>query len=136
MRNCNSFGTRKSATSSSNTPAAPQADYNRAPPPQAMEPTSALGIWQSNFGGVKIEADNSKGGIAQGAVHGVWSYKRDNAWVEFGEDKKGQLAPGYMADIAILSGDIEATEPENIETLTAAVTICNGKISWTDGTLA
>jgi predicted amidohydrolase YtcJ len=64
------------------------------------------------------------------------AYTRDNAWVEFGENKKGKLAPGYMADIAILSGNIEATDPEEIESLTAAVTICNGKITWTDGTLA
>jgi predicted amidohydrolase YtcJ len=64
------------------------------------------------------------------------AYTRDNAWVEFGEDKKGQLAPGYLADIAILSGDIEATHTEDIERLSAAVTICNGKVTWTDGTLA
>jgi predicted amidohydrolase YtcJ len=63
------------------------------------------------------------------------AYTRDTAWVEYSEDKKGRLALGYLADIAILSGDIEATDPEKIEDLHAAVTICNGKITWTDGTL-
>ncbi|MGN6105935.1 MAG: hypothetical protein ACTHU0_12585, partial [Kofleriaceae bacterium] len=56
------------------------------PPPQQMEPSRALGLWRSTFGGVKIEADNSKGGLASGAVHGVWSYQR-----------QGQEVVGYFA---------------------------------------
>lgn len=47
------------------------------PPPQAMEPARALGLWRSTFGAVKIEADNSKGGLAAGAVQGVWVYERE-----------------------------------------------------------
>jgi len=47
-----------------------------APPPQQMEPGRAVGLWSSNFGGVKIEADNTRGGIASGAVQGVWVYNR------------------------------------------------------------
>lgn len=46
------------------------------PPPQQMEPARALGLWHSNFGAVKIEADNSKGGLQTGSVHGVWRYER------------------------------------------------------------
>ena len=46
-----------------------------------MEAASALGLWQTNFGAVKIEADNSKGGIQVGAVQGVWVYQRQGAEV-------------------------------------------------------
>lgn len=56
------------------------------PPPQQMEPARALGVWKSNFGAVKIEADNSKGGLQSGSLHGVWVYPR-----------RGQEVIGYFA---------------------------------------
>ena len=57
-------------------------------PPQAqqMEPGRTLGLWRSTFGAVKIEADNSKGGLQVGAVQGVWVYNR-----------QGQEVIGYFA---------------------------------------
>lgn len=45
------------------------------PPPRAMDAARALGLWKSNFGAVKLEADDSRGGIAAGAVHGIWVYR-------------------------------------------------------------
>ncbi|MFN3636645.1 MAG: amidohydrolase, partial [Rhizobium rhizophilum] len=36
------------------------------------------------------------------------AYTRTSAWVEYTEDRKGVLKPGYLADIVVLSGDIEA----------------------------
>jgi len=83
-----------SATSStSSPPPPPQGGYangaqntGQAPPPQQMEPQAALGLWQTNFGAVKIEGDNSKGGIGAGAVQGVWVYQRG-----------GQEIVGYFA---------------------------------------
>jgi len=35
-----------------------------------------------------------------------------------------------MADIVILSGDIEATPPEEIDGLKVAATICDGRITY------
>lgn len=78
-----------SATSSSNNPPPPQAprgggapqNVGQPPPPQQMEASAALGLWQTNFGAVKIEADNSKGGLPAGAVQGVWVYQRQGAEV-------------------------------------------------------
>jgi hypothetical protein len=82
-----------SATSSSNTqqppPAvgAPQGQPLGSPPqPQQMDPSRALGLWRSTFGAVKIEADNTKGGLQTGAVQGVWVYQR-----------QGQEVIGYFA---------------------------------------
>jgi hypothetical protein len=65
-----------SATSSSNQNAQPQYTQNSPPPPQAMEPSMALGLWKTSFGAVKIEADNTKGGLQTGAIQGVWMYQR------------------------------------------------------------
>ncbi len=67
-----------SASSNQNQGPATQPQYQQSspPPPQQMEPARALGLWRSNFGAVKIEADNSRGGITAGAVQGVWMYQR------------------------------------------------------------
>jgi hypothetical protein len=75
-------------SSSNNTTAQPQygAGQNSPPPPTQMEPGRALGLWRSTFGAVKIEADNSKGGLQAGAVQGVWVYQR-----------RGQEVVGYFA---------------------------------------
>ena len=76
-----------SATSNSNNSPAvqPQNANMSPPPPQEMDPARALGLWRSTFGAVKIEADNSRGGIATGAVQGVWVYQR-----------RGQEVIGYF----------------------------------------
>jgi hypothetical protein len=80
------FAAVGSATSNSNNqPQTPMATSS-PPPAQAMEPARALGLWRSTFGAVKIEADNSKGGIQMGAVQGVWMYQR-----------QGQDVVGYFS---------------------------------------
>jgi hypothetical protein len=81
-----------SATSSSSSGSGQSASMagaggtNNPPPPQQMEPNVALGLWRSTFGAVKIEADNSHGGIAAGSLQGVWMYQR-----------QGQEVIGYFA---------------------------------------
>ena len=78
-----------SATSSSNSSSSQSgslASQSSAPPPQQMEPNVALGVWRSTFGAVKIEADNSHGGLAAGNVQGIWVYQR-----------QGQEVIGYFA---------------------------------------
>jgi hypothetical protein len=51
-----------------------------------MEASRALGLWRSTFGAVKIEADNSHGGLDAGSVQGVWMYQR-----------QGQEVVGYFS---------------------------------------
>ena len=78
-----------SATSSSNSSSSQSgslAGQSSAPPPQQMEPNVALGLWRSTFGAVKIEADNSHGGLASGNLQGIWVYQR-----------QGQEVIGYFA---------------------------------------
>lgn len=76
-----------SATSNNNSPASQTQSANMSPPPpQEMDAARSLGLWRSTFGAVKIEADNSKGGIAAGAIQGVWVYQR-----------QGQEVIGYFS---------------------------------------
>lgn len=56
------------------------------PPPQQMEASRALGLWRSTFGAVKIEPDDSKGGLSAGNLQGIWVYQR-----------QGQEVVGYFA---------------------------------------
>ncbi|SNB78739.1 hypothetical protein SAMN07250955_11934 [Arboricoccus pini] len=57
------------------------------------------------------------------------SYTATSAWVSFEESSKGRLRPGYLADIVVLSGDIEATSPDAIADLRPVLTICDGEIT-------
>ena len=66
----------------------------------------------------------------QGLRETLKSYTTDNAWVEFNEDRKGQLKPGMMADIVVMDADLEATSPDQLGQTRAAVTICGGRITW------
>ncbi len=57
-------------------------------------------------------------------------YTKNGAWVEFMEDRKGVLKTGYLADIVVLTGDIEAVSPGAIGQLEVALTICDGKVTY------
>ncbi len=59
------------------------------------------------------------------------AYTAIGAWVEFMEDRKGVLKPGYLADVVILTKDIETVAPDDImDTVRPAVTICDGRITF------
>ena len=58
------------------------------------------------------------------------SYTRDNAWVEFAEDKRGRLTAGMQADVAVMDRDLFALAPDQITQAAAALTICNGRVTY------
>ncbi|WP_119392882.1 amidohydrolase [Taklimakanibacter lacteus] len=66
----------------------------------------------------------------QSLADALAGYAADGAWTEFMEDRKGRIVPGMLADIVVLSGDIETVAPEEIDKLTPVVTICDGRITY------
>ncbi|MFN3210823.1 MAG: amidohydrolase [Roseovarius sp.] len=65
---------------------------------------------------------------SQGLVETLESYTAGNAWVEFAEDSKGRLAEGFMADIAVMSHDLEGME--RVRAGVPAVPLCGGRVTW------
>ena len=57
------------------------------------------------------------------------AYTVEGAYAGFMEHRKGMLKPGYLADLVVLSADIEATAPEALHRVLAATTICGGKVT-------
>ncbi|TIQ39104.1 MAG: amidohydrolase [Mesorhizobium sp.] len=60
----------------------------------------------------------------------IAGYTVEGAYAEFMEHRKGRLKTGYLADIVVLSADIEATAPEVLHTVLPVTTICGGKITY------
>lgn len=58
------------------------------------------------------------------------AYTVEGAYAEFMERRKGRLKCGYLADIVVLSNDIEAVPVESLHEVEPIVTICGGKISY------
>jgi predicted amidohydrolase YtcJ len=58
------------------------------------------------------------------------SYTRDAAYAEHQEQVKGQLKPGYLADLVLLSDDIFKTPPERMKEVHPLVTMVGGNISY------
>ena len=66
----------------------------------------------------------------QGLMDTLESYTAGNAWVEFNEGRKGQLKAGQMADIAVMSHDLETMMPAGIDASRAVLTICGGRVTY------
>ncbi|WP_296473663.1 amidohydrolase [Roseinatronobacter sp.] len=58
------------------------------------------------------------------------AYTTGGAAATHSEAQKGQLRAGYLADLVILGGDIEAATPEEIGAMQVEMTICGGQIVW------
>jgi predicted amidohydrolase YtcJ len=58
------------------------------------------------------------------------SYTRDAAYAEFQEGVKGQLKPGYLADLVLLSEDIFKLPPEQMKTVKPLLTMMDGRIFY------
>jgi predicted amidohydrolase YtcJ len=64
----------------------------------------------------------------QSLMNCLAAYTRDAAYAEFQEHQKGQIRVGFLADMALLSGDMMAMTAEEIGEIRPVVTICDGRI--------
>lgn len=60
------------------------------------------------------------------------AYTADGAFAEFNEDKKGRLKAGMMADIVVMSDNLETMAPETLDTAQPIATICAGGFTYLD----
>jgi hypothetical protein len=58
----------------------------------------------------------------------VVAYTRGSAYAEFAEHEKGTLAPGMLADLAVLSQDIFSVAPEALPATRSLFTLVGGRI--------
>lgn len=58
------------------------------------------------------------------------AYTRGSAYAEFTEKEKGMLAPGMLADLAVLSQDIFTVPPPELPKTESVMTIVGGKIAY------
>ncbi len=65
-----------------------------------------------------------------GLMSTLAAYTVGGAYAEHTEDRKGMLRNGYLADLVLLNGDIEAVAPEDIDGLDVAMTICGGRVVY------
>ena len=58
----------------------------------------------------------------------VVAYTRGSAYAEFTEHEKGTIAPGMLADLAVLSQDIFVVPPPALPATTSVLTVVGGRI--------
>ena len=63
----------------------------------------------------------------------VRAYTLGSAYAEFAEKEKGTLAPGMLADIAVLSQDIFTIPVDALPRTESVLTLVGGKIVWDAG---
>lgn len=66
----------------------------------------------------------------QTLLQALGSYTREGAHAEFAEGRKGQLKEGFLADIVILSADLEHAAVEKLHEVRPVTTICDGVITY------
>jgi hypothetical protein len=78
-----------------------------------------------------IDGKNPQGWIPQQKItveEALRCYTANNAWAMFAEKEVGRLAPGMLADIAVLSDDLFTIAPETIDSVLVDMTIVGGVI--------
>ena len=63
------------------------------------------------------------------------TYTVNSAWQEHAEHLKGSVEPGKFADFCIIGKDITVIDPHEIMDIPILMTILNGWVVFSDGTL-
>lgn len=63
-------------------------------------------------------------------LQALWMYTMGGAYASFEESVKGSIAPGKLADLVVLEGNLLEASAEDIKDLEIGMTIIDGKIVW------
>ena len=75
-------------------------------------------------------------GEALSREQAVVAYTRGSAYAEHSERRKGTLAPGYLADLAVLSQDIFAVPDDRLPETVSVMTMVGGRVAYDAGVLS
>jgi hypothetical protein len=82
------------------------------------------------------------GGPRRAAAHrlerarALHAYTRGSAWLSFEEDRRGLIAPGADADLAVLSDDYFTVPEDAIPSITSELTVVDGRVVHAAGAFA
>ena len=65
----------------------------------------------------------------------ITAYTPGSAYAEFAEKDKGTLAPGMLADLAVLLQDIFTVPAESLPATRSVLTLVGGKVAYDAGVL-
>lgn len=66
-------------------------------------------------------------------MEAIAAYTVEGAYAQFMEHRKGRLKCGYLADIVVLSRDIEEIQADVLHEVVPVMTICGGRTSYRGG---
>lgn len=64
------------------------------------------------------------------------AYTHGNTWFSFEEGTRGLLAPGYLADLAVLDRDYFSVDAREIPAVRSELTLVGGSVAYSSGVLA
>ena len=88
-------------------------------PMNCIEAAMTRGVWKEGMSDQRLTL-----------LETLEAYTNTGAYVEFMEDRKGMLKPGYLADVVVLDGDVEAVASDRLAAVRPVTTICDGRITY------
>ena len=76
-----------------------------------------------------VECGRSWGDQRQSLHDTLAGYTCHGAYAEFNEHRKGRLKAGTFADVVVMSHDLTALQPDQLDTAHATLTLCGGRVT-------
>jgi predicted amidohydrolase YtcJ len=80
-----------------------------------------------------LDGKNPDGWVPQEKIsveEALRAYTMGNAYGVFAEDRRGKLAPGYLADLVLIDRDLTRIPPEEIEQAAIRATVVGGRVVY------
>jgi predicted amidohydrolase YtcJ len=80
-----------------------------------------------------IDGKNPRGWVPEEKItveEALRAYTAGNAYGVFAEDRRGRIAPGYLADLVLLDRDLTRVPPEELDQAAVKATIVGGRVVY------